>query len=154
MTFEINTDGIVNVVARDRTTGKQASTRITLNAGLSESDIQNIIEKGRTERVQTTSEIEGDVLGSIPLRSVPAVATADGKGVQLMPEENELEVCDLIEAPQAGDDDESALVHEGPELTEPNVPEIEGDPDAKDELFGSDGGDLAEEEPVGPETKG
>jgi len=51
ITFEINADGIVDVKAKDLSTGKQASTRITLSAGLSEGDIENIIETGRTERV-------------------------------------------------------------------------------------------------------
>jgi molecular chaperone DnaK len=39
VTFEIDTDGIVNVSARDTETGQRASTSITLSGGLSESDI-------------------------------------------------------------------------------------------------------------------
>ncbi len=39
VTFEIDTDGIVNVSARDVETGAQASTNINLNAGLSDQDI-------------------------------------------------------------------------------------------------------------------
>jgi molecular chaperone DnaK len=60
ITFEINADGIVDVKAKDLSTGKQASTRITLSAGLSESDIDNIIESGRTDRVAppTTQPIQ------------------------------------------------------------------------------------------------
>ncbi len=54
VTFEINADGIVDVRARDRETGQEASTRITLSAGLSEGDIDEIIEKGRTDRVATS----------------------------------------------------------------------------------------------------
>jgi molecular chaperone DnaK (HSP70) len=159
VTFEINTDGIVNVVARDRRTGKQASTRITLNAGLSETELTNIIEKGRTERVQTTAETQGDVLGTIPLRSVPAVATPDGKGIELKPEEDVLEVADVIQAPQADDDDEFVIVQGRPELSEPEVPEpevpeLEVDPNAKDELFGTNDGNLSGDEPDGSDTKG
>jgi hypothetical protein len=55
VTFEINTDGIVNVTASDKRTGQQASTRITLSSGLSEREIQNIIERGVASRVQTTA---------------------------------------------------------------------------------------------------
>jgi molecular chaperone DnaK len=55
VTFEINTDGIVNVTASDKKTGKRASTRITLSSGLSEREIQNIIERGVASRVQTTA---------------------------------------------------------------------------------------------------
>jgi molecular chaperone DnaK len=39
VTFEIDTDGIVNVSARDTETGQRASTSITLSGGLSENDI-------------------------------------------------------------------------------------------------------------------
>jgi molecular chaperone DnaK len=53
VTFEINTDGIVNVTATDKRTGQQASTRITLSSGLSEREIKNIIDRGVASRVQT-----------------------------------------------------------------------------------------------------
>ena len=39
VTFEIDTDGIVNVSARDVETGQKASTAITLSGGLSDDDI-------------------------------------------------------------------------------------------------------------------
>ena len=39
VTFEIDTDGIVNVSARDVETGVKSSTTITLSSGLSETDI-------------------------------------------------------------------------------------------------------------------
>ena len=55
ITFEINADGIVDVKAKDLSTGEQASTRITLSAGLSEDDIETIIESERTDRVATTT---------------------------------------------------------------------------------------------------
>jgi hypothetical protein len=55
ITFEINADGIVDVKAKDLSTGKQASTRITLSAGLSEGEIDNIIQSKRTNRVDSTT---------------------------------------------------------------------------------------------------
>jgi molecular chaperone DnaK len=55
ITFEINADGIVDVKAKDLSTGKQASTRITLSAGLSEGEIDNIIQSRRTNRVDSTT---------------------------------------------------------------------------------------------------
>ena len=69
-----------------------------------------------------------------------------------MPEADARKVSDLIEAPQA--EDEFVVVKERHELTEPETPELEVDPNAKDELFGSDGSDLSKEEPGGSETKG
>jgi len=61
ITFEINADGIVEVKAKDLSTGKQASTRITLSAGLSEGDIDDIIHTGRTDRMvpAETQPIQG-----------------------------------------------------------------------------------------------
>ncbi len=56
VTFEIDTDGIVNISARDVDTGLAASTTLNLTAGLSESEIQaarlrneetKLAEKGR-----------------------------------------------------------------------------------------------------------
>ncbi len=74
VTFEINADGIVNVTARDRGTGQEASTRITLSSGLSDTEIQDIIEEGRTARVQPSTQPEGEVLGAVELVSAPVRA--------------------------------------------------------------------------------
>jgi molecular chaperone DnaK len=45
VSFEIDTDGIVNVKAQDPETGQAASTQIHLSSGLSEDEIQAIIER-------------------------------------------------------------------------------------------------------------
>jgi molecular chaperone DnaK len=47
VTFEINTDGIVNVSAADVETGQKTSTTINLSSGLSEADIQKSIETNK-----------------------------------------------------------------------------------------------------------
>lgn len=52
VTFEIDTDGIVNVSARDLASGVEASTAISLSSGLSENDINQSI--ARQEQMQTT----------------------------------------------------------------------------------------------------
>ncbi len=74
VTFEINSDGIVNVTARDRETGKQASTEITLASGLSEGEMRGIIEQNRTSRLETKLPEGSEKLGSVKLVSKP-VAT-------------------------------------------------------------------------------
>ena len=53
VTFEIDTDGIVSVTAKDRRTGEQASTRLTLSSGLSDTELSSIIERGVADRVET-----------------------------------------------------------------------------------------------------
>ena len=45
VTFEIDTDGIVNVSARDAETGAHASTTINLSSGLSEDEVYDAIER-------------------------------------------------------------------------------------------------------------
>jgi molecular chaperone DnaK len=45
VTFEIDTDGIVNVTARDPDTAQVASTQIHLSSGLSDDEIQAIVQK-------------------------------------------------------------------------------------------------------------
>jgi molecular chaperone DnaK (HSP70) len=72
VTFEINADGIVNVTARDQGTGQEASTRITLSSGLSEAEVDGIIEEARTDRVQPTTVPNGEVLGALQLETRPA----------------------------------------------------------------------------------
>ncbi|MFQ5417081.1 MAG: Hsp70 family protein [Myxococcota bacterium] len=73
VTFEINTDGIVNVTAADHATGRTASTCISLSSGLSEREVEKIIEERRTDRVEPTTIAEnGVVIGAIPLRTVEA----------------------------------------------------------------------------------
>jgi molecular chaperone DnaK (HSP70) len=51
VTFEIDSDGIVQVTAADPATGKAASTTLTLTSGLSGEELENIMEANRTARV-------------------------------------------------------------------------------------------------------
>jgi molecular chaperone DnaK len=51
VTFEIDTDGIVNVTARDPDTGQAASTQIHLSSGLSEDEIRSLVDKHRNASV-------------------------------------------------------------------------------------------------------
>ena len=51
VTFEIDSDGIVQVTAADPNTGKAASMTLTLTSGLSGEELEDIIEANRTARV-------------------------------------------------------------------------------------------------------
>jgi molecular chaperone DnaK len=44
VSFDISADGIVAVSAKDKATGKEHSIRITANGGLSESDIERMVQ--------------------------------------------------------------------------------------------------------------
>ncbi|MFH1807906.1 MAG: molecular chaperone DnaK [Pseudomonadota bacterium] len=68
VTFEIDTDGIVNVSARDVDTGQEASTTISLSSGLTEQDIVQATE--RQEQIQVVDRSPAD--GSAPTAQLPA----------------------------------------------------------------------------------
>jgi molecular chaperone DnaK len=107
VTFEINADGIVEVTARDRETGREASTRITLSSGLSERELEHILEERRTERVRT-EEIPAtgrEVLGAVKLVSTP---------LRRLPEARERQP--RREAPPDAPTDELPVIDAGLEL--------------------------------------
>ncbi|MEW5850562.1 MAG: molecular chaperone DnaK [Myxococcota bacterium] len=60
VTFEIDTDGIVRVSAKDQETGQAASTTISLSSGLSEAEIQKSAERNAaTKLAEHKGEGEG-----------------------------------------------------------------------------------------------
>ncbi len=65
VTFSINSDGLVNVTASDRETGRKASTTITLASGLSAQELEAIVAEDRTKRVATTDVVPVTEEGSL-----------------------------------------------------------------------------------------
>ena len=61
VTFEIDTDGIVKVTARDQETGQVASTAITLSSGLSETELQAATSRAKDTKL---APHEKDAAGS------------------------------------------------------------------------------------------
>jgi molecular chaperone DnaK len=113
VTFEINSDGIVNVTASDQETGQRASTQITLSSGLSEDEIGQIIDDGRTERVRSSGVADDDSPAPVapapdlPVPDLPAPVVASSPAPP-----GEEELSDELELlPDAGD-----LLEEAPEL--------------------------------------
>jgi molecular chaperone DnaK len=82
VTFEIDTDGIVNVTARDPDTGQVASTQIHLSSGLSEEEIAAIVAKHQPATPPPPPKpTAADAIAALPRRApalseppVPAVA--------------------------------------------------------------------------------
>jgi len=67
VTFDIDADGIVNVGAKDRATNKDQSITITASSGLSEAEIQNMVneaekhadaDNARREAIEATNSAE------------------------------------------------------------------------------------------------
>jgi len=153
VTFEINSDGIVSVTARDPATDQKASTQITLSSGLREEEIQAILARGHTERVQTPSPLVGD---SGPGDLAPApdeVASADD--IEVLPEtlpETLPEISPSVSAvggPSGpGEDPEvcqEADVRPGIEIDlDPSVDELRPE-DPDDDLLAAPGSELSVE---------
>jgi molecular chaperone DnaK len=68
VTFDLNADGILNVSAKDKATGKEQSIRITASSGLSDDEIEKMIrdaeanadaDKAFEEIVQARNTLEG-----------------------------------------------------------------------------------------------
>ena len=67
VTFEINADGIVSVKACDPETGAQTQMSITLSSGLSDEELETILEENPTARV----EIDADPNPVAPVAGTP-----------------------------------------------------------------------------------
>jgi molecular chaperone DnaK len=120
VTFEINSDGIVNVTACDQETGQQASTQITLSSGLSENEINRIIDEGRTERVRSEAP-DGDVALAAANAASPGRNAEEGLGdeLDLLPDAGDL-LEDVPELEVDEDDGEAVLISEEEEA-DPNA---------------------------------
>jgi hypothetical protein len=122
VTFEINSDGIVNVTACDQETEQQASTQITLSSGLSEQEISQIIGEGRTERVRSSSADDDDSQAEAAASSpAPPLEEEPGEELALLPDAAD----SLGEAPDLEIDDEGEAAVTGAEAEEE-----EADPNA------------------------
>jgi molecular chaperone DnaK (HSP70) len=168
VTFEINSDGLVNVTATDQETGQQSATTITLSSGLSDEELDHILEASPADRVE--SGPRDDEAGKE--LALPEAAEAAATAVPTGPEDEleisapsdfgeELELAapgEGFEAPASqmgalGDPDSGEDPNEatGPDATasdsEARIPE--GDEDIADlaldeELFDAAGVDLAD----------
>jgi molecular chaperone DnaK len=114
ITFSINADGIVDVTAKDVKTGEEACTRITLSAGLTENQIEGIIERSRTEQSAAQSSTPGapdpstEELISLPGEHVLDPSDFGGSDGDLTPATEELEFG-------AADGELAPLLDEAPE---------------------------------------
>jgi molecular chaperone DnaK len=54
VTFDIDANGIVNVSAKDKATGKEQQIRIQASGGLSEADIQKMVKDAEANAAEDT----------------------------------------------------------------------------------------------------
>jgi molecular chaperone DnaK len=77
VTFEINADGILNVTAKDKETGKAASTTLSFSSGLSDGELDQILAANRTSRVQTEVAEDEEIAPAPPAAPKPAPVAAE-----------------------------------------------------------------------------
>jgi len=106
VTFEIDSDGIVNVTACDQETGQQASTQLSLSSGLSDDELDEIIEEGRTDRVRGGGDLED---GSPAPVEAPIPAPAETPSADPEPEAELSDELELLPEPEN-------LLEEAPDL--------------------------------------
>ncbi len=75
--FEINSDGLVNVTARDQETGQQAATGITLSSGLSHEEMEEILEASPAERVDSAGPADDVAPVAVPMSDNEVVLEPD-----------------------------------------------------------------------------
>ena len=76
VTFEIDTDGIVKVTARDPDTAQAASTQIHLSSGLSEDEIRGLIDKHQAAGLPSAGPEPGISAATSTVSSDPAASAA------------------------------------------------------------------------------
>jgi molecular chaperone DnaK len=116
VTFEIDTDGLVNVTARDPDTGQQASTQITLTSGLSPEEVDRLVAEGSADRVRTATPAPTAAPAAPQAASATPPSLDPSIGQRPDSADEELEVLDedfasAIESDEApaGDDPETDL---------------------------------------------
>jgi molecular chaperone DnaK len=93
VTFDIDANGIVNVSAKDKATGKEQQIRIQASGGLSEADIQRLVreaeqhaaeDKKRRELIETRNQADAAIYMAEKQLQEPGAAslTAERKSVE------------------------------------------------------------------------
>ena len=155
VTFEIDTDGIVNVTARDPDTGQVASTQIHLSSGLSEEEIQAIVAKHQPAAPPPPPPSAAEAIAALPRRAAavpdpaPAVAGPALTGLDDLDTNLDTEL-----------DTELAVAAEPTPIEEPlaagagggaEAPPLRGD---EIDLDASPAGPIAAEPAAGPDIEG
>jgi molecular chaperone DnaK len=94
VTFEINADGIVNVKACDPETGAQTATCITLSSGLSDEELESILEDNPTARIAPGGETAKASSPAAPAAgggsAAPVAPLADDEALDLLGDDDDL----------------------------------------------------------------
>jgi molecular chaperone DnaK len=152
VTFEINADGIVNVTALDPESGEQTSSRITLSSGLSDEELENIINEDPAARVRTAGASppaleaatsleppqDGDDLEILEY-GVELVPLDDGASETLAQTELQEPEAGISDVELDGDPSEKVPL----EYDEPPAGEADNVSNDLDDLFDTPGGDLS-----------
>jgi molecular chaperone DnaK len=142
VTFEINTDGIVNVTACDPKTGERTSKRITLSSGLSEQELETIVQEDRAARLQSAEP---------KLKTRPGAPATGGAARELAPSAEPDLSIDLTECDELRPEDLDSSDVQAPAGEAAVLEVIDGDGDLDLDVAGeSDETTPIESEPSVP----
>ena len=110
VSFDIDANGILNVNAKDKATGKEQSIKIEASSGLSDSEIEKMVNDAKkNESVDKEKKEKIDILNQAEHLVYEAEKNLKEHGDKLEPKEkNELEqkVADLKKAKDSGNSDD------------------------------------------------
>jgi molecular chaperone DnaK len=138
VTFEINADGIVSVKACDPETGAQTQTSITLSSGLSDEELETILEENPAARVATGSPDEAAPAAAVAMPA-PDQELAILRADDAVRDTDVLDASDLATAPAP---DLSASDADDLEVLAEDEGDLLGDDDLETDLDPSLGAEL------------
>jgi molecular chaperone DnaK len=105
VTFDIDANGIVHVSAKDKATGKEQKIRIEASSGLSDSDIEKLVQEAELHREEDEKKRERvETRNKAEVMAHSAKKTVEEHGEKLS-DENKTKVNDRIAALQKAVDD-------------------------------------------------
>jgi len=104
VTFAIDTEGIVSVTARDRKTGAQAATTVSMSSGLSEEQIAEIIERSRTSDVAPQSDGGAPSAGNADDEMLLDIPDLESSVQDVLSDEGRRELFGAVGSPLSSDE--------------------------------------------------
>jgi molecular chaperone DnaK len=118
VTFEINADGIVSVKACDPETGAQTQTTITLSSGLSEDELESILEEDPAARVQRSAPVAARPRPAAKPKAAPTPKPKPHADLAALPDPEPEPIDDADDDLDvlAGSDDSEAFLEDDSEI--------------------------------------
>jgi molecular chaperone DnaK len=111
VTFDINADGILNVNAKDKATGREQAMQIIPSSGLSDSEIDRMVDEAEKHAAEDTSRKDAVEAHNVADSAVYSAEKFLSENGDKLPEESKASIQSQIDATKAalGGDDIEAI---------------------------------------------